>query len=112
MSPSLACDAALDLQVKSEMLSDLLNMAAIRPHEVPKASSKPSKPSPSEIITRLESRSRKKLSPFEKKVIRESEQEKMRSGRFKCLFPRTDVSRLSYLYHLLIGLVLPICAVL
>lgn len=91
LSPSLVCDTELDLQVKSKVLSDLLNLASIRPEQIP-VNDAPKKTKPSESRTALEKRQGRALTPMEKALLKESEEEDTRSGGFERIFPRYDVS--------------------
>ncbi|GBG28435.1 Tubulin polyglutamylase TTLL5 [Hondaea fermentalgiana] len=78
LGPSLGCDSALDLQIKSAMIADLLTLAGVQPCDVhrkrteePFVTAKPSlAPAPS--ATRL---------------VREFETEKRRSGGWRCVYP-------------------------
>ncbi|XP_077319759.1 tubulin polyglutamylase TTLL5 isoform X2 [Lithobates pipiens] len=126
LSPSLACDAPLDLKVKASMISDMLTLVGLecqdplqRPgrggvmlHDkrVPKA--KTQRPlSASDIETSLQAGSRDKsgnrtsctlgLSTEEVKILHRVQEEESRRGSYVRIFPRHDTWSLygSFLEH-------------
>ncbi|KAM4690548.1 tubulin polyglutamylase TTLL5 [Rhinophrynus dorsalis] len=124
LSPSLACDAPLDLKVKASMISDMLTLIGVEcqdPHQrlahvgsavYDKRTQKPTRPlSASDVDTRLQGGSREKgtrqagstlgLSVEEVKILHRVQDEAERTGGFVRIFPRIDTWQLygSFLEH-------------
>ncbi|XP_040267763.1 tubulin polyglutamylase TTLL5 isoform X2 [Bufo bufo] len=116
LSPSLACDAPLDMKVKASMISDMLTLVGVEcqdPQQRPghdKRVPRPQRPlSASDIDTGLQLVSREKngssgvlgLSTEEVKVLRGLQDEEARRGGFVRIFPRHDTWTLygSFLEH-------------
>ncbi|XP_066463751.1 tubulin polyglutamylase TTLL5 isoform X1 [Eleutherodactylus coqui] len=117
LSPSLACDAPLDMKVKASMISDMLTLIGVecqdpqqrqgREKRVPRPQQRPL--SASDIDTRLHLGSREKngrtsvlgLSTEEVKILRRLQDEEVRRGGFVRIFPRQDTWMLysSFLEH-------------
>ncbi|XP_069592238.1 tubulin polyglutamylase TTLL5 isoform X4 [Ranitomeya imitator] len=116
LSPSLACDAPLDMKVKASMVSDMLTLIGLecqdpqqgtgREKRVPR----PQRPlSASDIDTKMHLGSREKtgrsgvlgLSTEEVKILRRLQDEEARRGGFVRIFPRSDTWALysSFLEH-------------
>ncbi|XP_075703996.1 tubulin polyglutamylase TTLL5 isoform X2 [Rhinoderma darwinii] len=122
LSPSLACDAPLDMKVKASMISDMLTLIGVEcqdPQQGPgrgavtlneKRIHRAQRPlSASDIDSRLQLGSREKngrsfvlgLSTEEVKVLRRLQDEEARRGGFVRVFPRHDTWSLysSFLEH-------------
>ncbi|KAG8562076.1 hypothetical protein GDO81_015583 [Engystomops pustulosus] len=116
LSPSLACDAPLDMKVKASMISDMLTLIGMEcqdPRQKPgreKRVSRPQRPlSASDIDARLQLGSKDKngrtsvlgLSAEEVKMLRKVQDEETRRGGFVRIFPRHDTWTLygSFLEH-------------
>ncbi|XP_069806592.1 tubulin polyglutamylase TTLL5 isoform X2 [Dendropsophus ebraccatus] len=120
LSPSLACDAPLDMKVKASMISDMLTLIGLecqnpkqRPGHDNKRAPKLQRPlSASDIDPRLHLGGREKtgrssgggvlgLSTEEVKIIRRLQDEEARRGGFVRIFPRHDTWTLysSFLEH-------------
>ena len=82
MSPSLACEAPLDLSIKSRMLGDMFTLAGIQPYDNRKLSSlAASKSKPSKTV---------KKETDEERVVRELTAEEKRRGDWERVkIPRT-----------------------
>ncbi|KAM4662158.1 tubulin polyglutamylase TTLL5 isoform 2-T2 [Discoglossus pictus] len=119
LSPSLACDAPLDLKVKASLISDMLTLVGVEcldPHQrFARGGSAPSDPSKrsqkplsqrplsaSDVDTRLQGGTHEKrrtsctlgLSVEEIKVLRRVQDETERRGGFVRIFPRKDTWQL------------------
>ncbi|KAM4013858.1 tubulin polyglutamylase TTLL5 isoform 2-T2 [Anomaloglossus baeobatrachus] len=105
LSPSLACDAPLDMKVKASMVSDMLTLIGLECQDPQqgtrreKGVSRPQRPlSASDIDTRLQLGRQEKtgrsgvlgLSTEEVKVLRRLQDEETRRGGFVRVFPRDD----------------------
>ncbi|XP_073494199.1 tubulin polyglutamylase TTLL5 isoform X2 [Phyllobates terribilis] len=116
LSPSLACDAPLDMKVKASMVSDMLTLIGLECQDPQqetgreKRMARPQRPlSASDIDTKLQLGIREKtgrsgvlgLSTEEVKVLRRLQDEEARRGGFVRIFPRHDTWALygSFLEH-------------
>ncbi|KAM3918235.1 tubulin polyglutamylase TTLL5 [Leptodactylus fuscus] len=117
LSPSLACDAPLDMKVKASMISDMLTLIGVecqdpqqmlgREKRVPRPQQRPL--SASDIDTKLQLGNREKngrsyvlgLSTEEVKILHRLQDEEKRRGGFVRIFPRHDTWTLygSFLEH-------------
>ncbi|XP_075048148.1 tubulin polyglutamylase TTLL5 isoform X2 [Mixophyes fleayi] len=126
LSPSLACDAPLDLKVKASMISDMLTLVGVECQDPQQRLGRGGVPlyekrvhraqnqrplSASEIDVGLQARSREKsgrrtfctlgLSTEEAKILRRVQDEETRGGSFVRIFPRHNTWSLygSFLEH-------------
>ncbi|XP_073443697.1 tubulin polyglutamylase TTLL5 isoform X2 [Dendrobates tinctorius] len=116
LSPSLACDAPLDMKVKASMVSDMLTLIGLECQDPQQGTGhekrvlRPQRPlSASDIDTKLQLGSREKtgrsgvlgLSTEEVKILRRLQDEEVRRGGFVRIFPRYDTWALygSFLEH-------------
>jgi len=106
LSPSLACESALDLKVKGDLISDLFNLAGVVPldqrtYSEPNMFGKnqnlmsygatiPNYDKKSSSYTEM--KPMENLTKEEKAVLRETNEEWERRGKFKRIFPAANVN--------------------
>lgn len=78
LGPSLGCDSALDLDIKSAMISDLLTLSGVQPCDVQRE--RGSEP----MVT---SKPTTNLAPNVERMVREMDAERRRSGRWRGVYP-------------------------
>jgi len=92
LSPSLSCDTALDLRVKTQLIADLFTLVGVRATQEPtrraRSNSQRKRPWNSSVMT-VEPQS-EDLSREEQAVVKETEEEYQRSEGFERLFPAAD----------------------
>jgi len=106
LSPSLACESALDLKVKGDLISDLFNLAGVVPldqrtyHETSTFGKNQNLASYGATIPNYDKKSSsytemkpmENLTKEEKTVLRETNEEWERRGKFKRVFPAANVN--------------------
>lgn len=86
LAPSLSCESKLDLEIKSSLIKDLLNLVGVYPKASKKLGSL--KANQSLGMYNIQSLNKQKYEKsLETDIIEEFQQELLRSGKWKLLFP-------------------------